>query len=144
MTAAKIYFPNEGQIQVHQQRVCQYPPELVPGYYWYGKGQRSAGRTPRWVEDMQIRLCSEIERNANTTDDNPTYDNAEVNPDKDDDVVDDVDDDNIVKDNEESTEHNLIGDDSVSMDSSVIFRHVPQDCPYSLRSSTSIPLRFRQ
>ena len=96
------------------------------------------------MEDLQIRLCSEIERNANTTDDNPTYDNAEVNPDKDDDVVDDVDDDNIVEDNEESAEHNLIGDDSVSTDSSVIFRHVPQDCPYSLRSSISIPLRFRQ
>jgi len=33
VTAAKVYFPTQSQIQVHQQRVCRYPPELVPGYY---------------------------------------------------------------------------------------------------------------
>ena len=35
VTASKVYFPQEGQIQVHQQRVTRCPPELVAGYYWY-------------------------------------------------------------------------------------------------------------
>jgi len=82
VTAVKVYFPNEGQIQVHQQRVCQCPPELIPGYYWYGRGQRSTGRTPRWVENLQTGLAS-VESDTNITDDNPTDENAEVNPDED-------------------------------------------------------------
>ena len=41
ITASKVYFPNDGQIQVHQQRVTRCPPELVAGYYWYGAAKHS-------------------------------------------------------------------------------------------------------
>ena len=36
ITASKVYFPGDGQIQVHQQQVTRCPPELITGYYWYG------------------------------------------------------------------------------------------------------------
>ena len=34
VTVVKIYFPEEGQIQVHQSRVCSCPPHLPAGFYW--------------------------------------------------------------------------------------------------------------
>ena len=33
ITAKKVYFPDHGQIQVHQQWVTKYPLELIAGYY---------------------------------------------------------------------------------------------------------------
>ena len=35
ISAQKVYFQDEGQIQVHQQRITRCPPELLAGYYWY-------------------------------------------------------------------------------------------------------------
>ena len=54
ITASKVYFPDDGQIQVHQQRVTytRYPPELVAGYYWYGPAKHSFGKTPQWVQSL--------------------------------------------------------------------------------------------
>jgi len=94
VTVVKVYFANEGQIQVHQQKVCQCPPELLAGYYWYGKHQRSMGSTHRWVEDLQTMLNSEQE-DPNTAV-NCNYDNAEV--DKNEDLT---DNDNVMEDYEE-------------------------------------------
>jgi len=53
ITATKVYFPTHSQIQVHQQRVCRCPPELIPGYYWYGSKQHSLGSIPKWVQELQ-------------------------------------------------------------------------------------------
>ena len=36
LTAKKVYFPNETQIQVHQTRVKPCPGGFLAGYYWYG------------------------------------------------------------------------------------------------------------
>ena len=49
ITAVKVYFPNETQIQVHQTRVCFAPTQLPPGFYWYGGSRRSPGRVPKWL-----------------------------------------------------------------------------------------------
>ena len=64
----------------------------------------------------------------------------------------DIEEDEDINDNDsivensglpESVVHNR-DEDEVPVEGSVIPRQVPQGCPYSLRSSTFIPLRFRQ
>ena len=52
VTATKVYFPQEGQIQVHQQRVTRCPPDLIAGYYLYGPKKHSSGRVPMWIERL--------------------------------------------------------------------------------------------
>lgn len=52
VTMAKVYFPEEGQIQVHQSQVCSCPPHLPAGFYWYGGNRKSPGRTPQWVQKL--------------------------------------------------------------------------------------------
>ena len=49
---AKVYFPQDRTIQVHQSRVKMSPPKLPSGFYWYGGKRRGPGRPPRWVVDM--------------------------------------------------------------------------------------------
>ena len=36
ITAQKVYFPGDGQIRVHQSRVCDCPLGFPAGYFWYG------------------------------------------------------------------------------------------------------------
>lgn len=48
VTMVKIYFP-EGQIQVHQLRVCSCPPHLPAIFYWYSGNHKSQGKVPQWV-----------------------------------------------------------------------------------------------
>ena len=49
ITVVKVFFPDEGPIQVHQSRVCLCPEQLPAGFYWYGGNRKSAGKVPRWV-----------------------------------------------------------------------------------------------
>jgi hypothetical protein len=52
VTAQKVYFPEDGQIQIHQSRVSDCPPGFPAGYYWYGENQKGLGRPPRWVQKL--------------------------------------------------------------------------------------------
>ena len=52
VTAQKVYFPEDGQIQIHQSRVSDCPPRFPAGYYWYGENQRGPGQPPRWVQQL--------------------------------------------------------------------------------------------
>ena len=54
ITASEVYFPDNSQIQVHQQRVTRCPPELISGYYWYSLSKHSFGKTPQWVESFCV------------------------------------------------------------------------------------------
>ena len=49
ISAAKVYFPQDGNIQVHQSRVKVCPPGFPSGYYWYGGKRHGPGRPPKWV-----------------------------------------------------------------------------------------------
>ena len=51
-TLLKVYFPEEGPIQVHSSCVCPCPPFLPVGFYWYGGNRRCLGRVPQWVERL--------------------------------------------------------------------------------------------
>ena len=51
VTTTKVYFPQEGQIQVHRQCVTRSPPALVTVYYWYGPKKRSE-KVPQWIRDL--------------------------------------------------------------------------------------------
>ena len=46
--AAKVYFPEDGVIRVHQSRVKPCPKGFPAGSYLY-KGRKSRGSVPSWV-----------------------------------------------------------------------------------------------
>ena len=46
VTATKVYYPQEGQIKVHLQRVQPCPMEFPAGFYWYGTKRKGPGRPP--------------------------------------------------------------------------------------------------
>ena len=52
VTAVKVYFPEEKQIQVHQNRVKPCPDCFPAGYYWYGSKRVGPGRPPEWVDHV--------------------------------------------------------------------------------------------
>ena len=43
ITALKVYFPDEGQIQVQQSSMCKCPVGFSAGYYWYGRKRACLG-----------------------------------------------------------------------------------------------------
>jgi len=43
MEVNKIYFSQEGKIQVHQSRIKPCPLNFPSGYYWYGTCRKSTG-----------------------------------------------------------------------------------------------------
>ena len=49
ITVVKVFFPDDGPIQVHQTRACLCPEQLPARFYWYGGNRKSAGKVPRWV-----------------------------------------------------------------------------------------------
>ncbi len=49
--AQKVYFPEDGQIQIHQSRVCDCLPGFPAGYYWYGENQKGSGQPPKWFRN---------------------------------------------------------------------------------------------
>jgi len=52
VTAVKVYYPQDGQIQVHLSRVMECPPEFPAGYYWYGGKRHGSGCSPKWVDRL--------------------------------------------------------------------------------------------
>ena len=77
-TCAKVYFPQHGELRVHQSRVCLCPPGFPAGYGTKRKGPR---RPPRWVDQLlsegpaQVQDGDHVEAPATTpaplTDDQP-------------------------------------------------------------------------
>ena len=51
LTVEKVYRTKQ-QLRVHQSRVKFCPPDLPPGYYWYGRRHHSQGKVPQWVESL--------------------------------------------------------------------------------------------
>ena len=49
IVVSKVYFPDDGQIQVHQLRVTPCPVSFPSGYYWYGRKKHSPGCMPKWL-----------------------------------------------------------------------------------------------
>ncbi len=52
VTESKVYFAQDGSIQVHQSRVAPCPTGFPSGYYWYGIRRHSPGRPPKWVQNL--------------------------------------------------------------------------------------------
>ena len=73
LTVAKVYRPQDGQIQIHQERVTPWPSDVVSGYYWYGRQSHSLGRLPKWIEDLSDTGAAESE----VTPTSATVDNEE-------------------------------------------------------------------
>lgn len=64
---SKVYFAQDGTIQVHQSRVALCPPAFPAGYYWYGTKRHSPGRPPKWTRTL-------LEKGPNITAENDTSD----------------------------------------------------------------------
>ena len=71
MTAVKVYYPEEGQFQVHQSRVCLCPSGSPPGYFWYGSRRHSSGRLPKWIQQLAQKSPME---NVATSEEPPDQD----------------------------------------------------------------------
>ena len=50
-TVVKVYFPQDGGIQVHQTRI-QHCPDIPAGFYWYGGKRSGPGRPPKWTSNI--------------------------------------------------------------------------------------------
>ena len=63
VSVAKVYFPQDSVIQVHQSRVKSCPPDFPAGFYWYGGKRRGPGRPPKWVSALLNQEESEPKNN---------------------------------------------------------------------------------
>ena len=52
VSVSKVYYPQDGGIQVHQSRVKPCTLNFPAGFYWYGGKRRGPGRPPKWVEQI--------------------------------------------------------------------------------------------
>ena len=52
VVCTKVYFPDHGEMRIHQSRICPCPAEFPAGYFWYGSRRRGPGRPPRWVDRL--------------------------------------------------------------------------------------------
>ena len=152
ITATKVYFPQEGQIQVHQQRVVRCPPELVAGYYWYGAKQRSKDKVPQWVENLiKARVNStdvEMIDSDKVDDDKDVEHTEELETLQDDDqqmsssLVDQPD--SMVQDKQEEADGSSVPEDNTVDWEAAKPRNLPDKSPYSLRRKIVTPKRYQQ
>ena len=70
IAALKVYYPQDGTIQVHSHRVTKCPDKFPPGYYCRCKGP---GRSPKWVDDLMSNdeKCVDVEIDVEGTDIEP-------------------------------------------------------------------------
>ena len=52
VSVAKVYFPPEKQIMIHQSRVKHSSTNFPAGFYWHGGKQKTQGRAPTWVQNL--------------------------------------------------------------------------------------------
>ena len=135
ITASKVYFPDDGQIQVHQQRVTRCPPGLVAGYYWYGATKHSFGKTPLWVQSLCAPPQNQNENNdIGTTENTDKVEESQPENDDANNDEDEIDDGSILK-----------SCDSASHMTNITSRQQSdKTCPYTLRKRIKTPKRYQQ
>lgn len=126
IVAMKVYFPGEDPINVHQLRVTKCPIDLPAGYYWYGRKQHSADKTPKWLENLQ---GANVMLDATTVDDGTSAANDGVSAD----VSSEVDGEQT---NSSNRDVNDSDDDDIAERSRTNTR-------YSLRAQVKRPARFK-
>ena len=62
----KVYRTKHDPLHVHQSRVKFFPPNLPPGYYWYGRGHSCPGKVPQWVERIAADHTPQLSPNPST------------------------------------------------------------------------------
>ena len=61
LTVSKVYFPQDGVIQIHQTRVTPCHLEFPSGSYFYGRKKCSSQDYPQWIDDLTTRQSTEDE-----------------------------------------------------------------------------------
>ena len=59
LTVSKVYFPQDGVIQIHQTRVTPCCLEFPSGSYFYGRKKCSTQDYPQWIDDLATRQSTE-------------------------------------------------------------------------------------
>ena len=79
VSISKVYYPQEGGIQVHLSRVKPCPPNFPAGFFWYGGKRRGPGRPPKWVEqfldDKEVNTESDMTSGNDTQGNHTAQDN---------------------------------------------------------------------
>ena len=52
VSVTKVYFPEDGSLQVHLSRVQPCPVAFPHSFYWYGGKRYSPGKIPPWVQSL--------------------------------------------------------------------------------------------
>ena len=52
VTVTKVYYPEDGPLQIHLSHVQTCPPIFPHGFYWYGGDQYAPGKIPKWVQSL--------------------------------------------------------------------------------------------
>lgn len=60
VTVAKIYFPDDPLIQIHQSWVQHCPPSLTLGFYWYGTKRSKPGQPPKQILKQLAAAITEM------------------------------------------------------------------------------------
>ena len=55
VTCVKVYYPQEGELHIHQTRVCECPKQFSAGFYWYGGRRKGPGHPPKSVDHLLRR-----------------------------------------------------------------------------------------
>lgn len=146
VTATKVYFPTESQIQVHMSRTCACPTNFPAGYYLYGSKRKGPGRPPKWVEELMNNDCPDPQAEKADKKDNDSEDQGKDSESRDNDC-------DIIEDQEDSdTMGKDVNDPFIQKDSSrkvdppIDTDHSPNKCdsmtsPYSLRKQVKRPQR---
>ena len=53
-TVVKVYFPQDGGIQVHQTQI-RHCTGIPAGFYWYGGKHSGPGQPPKWTSNINER-----------------------------------------------------------------------------------------
>ena len=148
VTATKVYFPTESQLQVYMSRTCACPTGFPAGYYWYGSKRKGPGRPPKWVEELMNNDCPDpqAEKADKKVNDSEDRGKDSESRDNDCDITEDQEDsDTMVSDhvNQPFTQKNS----SCKVDPPIGTDHSPNKydsmtSPYSLRKQVKRPLRY--
>ena len=140
ITVSNVYFPNDTQIKVHQNRVSHCPKEFPAGYYWYGGKRKGIGAPPAWVDKL---LNSPGQSDFNSSSETTETEMSEASEPEGQDN--DSPNDNVINtesDEEENTEPGMVCEQQADVQPEVNVTPRSKRSRYSLHDSTKRPRRF--
>ena len=67
VTAAKIFFPSDPPVQVHQLRVNRCPPTFPNDFSWYGGKRSKPGRPTKRIQKQLDAIDAQMRKSSDNT-----------------------------------------------------------------------------